>query len=163
MTFSDEEVKQFYKGDREYSQLRRRYQNTEGKKKTFFIRSGWEKIKIRNRPLKEQALKLRGPTDVILRKKFQNILNGEALSFPFLSKIQNRILTMRALGKSHKQIARALSGGFYKRSHTAGSIRGLIYRAYRKIRKNGMEVKNERHQIEIHKRTSSDEGYSGAA
>jgi len=84
---------------------------------------------------------LRGPSDLSKSDDFQNIKKGEKLNYPFLTKTENRILTMRSLGKSRPQIARALSGGRSRRSYTTSSIKYILQIARQKIREHKGRLK----------------------
>ncbi len=90
---------------------------------------------------KTKTVNLRGPKDLLELTEWQGILDGREINFTYLSDIQNRILTMVALGKKRRCIARALSGGRNKRSFPTSRVRFLIQDSYKKIRHN--ETKGE--------------------
>jgi len=87
-----------------------------------------------NRKIKKA--KLRAPEDLKKLKAFKDILNGKQLDYPYLSDIENRILTLRTLGKSRANIARALSGGHSRHSYTSSRVKYLLQTARQKIREN---------------------------
>jgi hypothetical protein len=83
--------------------------------------------------------------DTILRKRVESLFQGKRLDLPFLTTKENLVLTMRALGARRKQIAKTLSGGRRGWSMTTSAVKGILGRAYKKCRDNGMEVRvNER-------------------
>jgi len=69
-----------------------------------------EKIEYAKWVLRRQRLKLKVPFDIIHLFDIMLIEKG-AIHFPYLTPIENKIITYRADGKSLPQIARAVSGG----------------------------------------------------
>jgi len=159
--FKPEEIAKGYYADLRYGKDRKIYYNRDGKKKTFWIRtkkgdtSHFLKIRKTTKIKPDRKPRLRGPNDIILRKRYRKILGGNMVDFPFLSAVERRILTMKALGKKHAQIARALSGGRLRRSYTTAAIRGRLYRIYKKIRENDVEVieDGKRLRFQVQRRT----------
>ena len=108
--FTPREIGTLFLGDKAHGQNRRRYYNKDGKKRTCWIKSSRHDAPTRYIKVTraEPKPKLRGPKDIVLRKRFKKILQGELVDFSFLTPLEKRILTMKALGKKHSQIARAL-------------------------------------------------------
>lgn len=88
---------------------------------------------------KTKKARLRGKKDLKRLPQWQAVLDGVPLSFPYLSDMQNEILTRTALGKKQKLIARDISCP--GRSYPASRIRYLIQDAYKKIRFHEMGIK----------------------
>jgi hypothetical protein len=142
MVFKDRDVFEGYKADRRDGLNRRRYNRHEGRKKAFYV---WVKgadghaqsiVKFITKDVQPEKVKLRGPADLKESKPFSDILRGKKLSYSFLNDTENRILTMRSLGKTRSQIARALSGGRSRRSYTSNQIKYLLQKSRQKIREN---------------------------
>lgn len=140
------DYKKLYYDELKTGKNKRRYPWHEGRKKAAYV---WlrgddgeiqavARMTTKHKPEKEAVL--RGPEDLKDTKQFEGILQGKKLNYPYLTKTQNRILTMRALGKSRPQIARALSGGLGRRSYTASSIKYMIQTSLQKIREHDMKT-----------------------
>ena len=56
------------------------------------------------------------------------------VNFPFLTDLENRLLTKQAQGNTIKKIARAFSGGYGKKSYNYNQIKYRIRKAKEKIR-----------------------------
>ncbi len=145
MTFQGSEIGWLYRDEIIDGVQKRTRWRYEGKSKCAFVIVRDRKGKIVEafcptqnkpgpKPATEKKAWLRGPDDLKESAEFQNILDGHKLDYPFLSDIENRVLIMKALGKSRKQIARALSGGRVRRSLNANRIGYILRRARSKIR-----------------------------
>ncbi len=145
MTFQGQDIGWLYRDEIIDAVNKRTRWRWEGKSKCAFVIVRDRKGKIVEafcptqnkpgpKPATEKKAWLRGPDDLRRSKEFQNILDGNKLEFPFLLDLENRVLTMRSLGKSRKQIARALSGGRVRRSLDAKRIGYILRRARGKIR-----------------------------
>jgi DNA-binding CsgD family transcriptional regulator len=147
MTFEDQDILEGYKADLRASRNKRRYSWHEGRKRAFYVWLENEDgdavsvVRYTTTERKPKKIKLRGPSDLSKSDDFQNIKKGEKLNYSFLTKTENRILTMRSLGKSRPQIARALSGGPGRRSYTANSIKYILQITRQKIREHKGRLK----------------------
>lgn len=149
MTFDDKNILKLYRADREHAHNLKRYKKRDGKRTCYFIHVRDEThdtevfseklhvIERRGPKYKNyKPAKLRLPKDIARLPEVKKLLQGEALTFPFLSDFEKRIITLRALGESRAAIARRYSGGRSKQSYTAISIKGRLKRAYDAIRKH---------------------------
>jgi len=147
MTFEDQDILEGYKADLRASRNKRRYSWHEGRKKAFYVWLENEDgdavsvVRYTTTERKPKEIKLRGPEDLKKTDEFQDIKKAKKLNFPFLTRTENRILTMRSLGNTRPQIARALSGGPGRRSYTANRIKYIIQTARQKIREHKGRLK----------------------
>jgi DNA-binding CsgD family transcriptional regulator len=144
MTFKPGDFKKLYYSEIRHGRNRRRYQKHEGRKRAYFV--FWNPdgdvqsiVKYSTKDVKPEVIDLRGPDDLKKSKHFQEILAGKKLDYPYLTKTENRMLTMRSLGKTRAKIARALSGGIKRRSYTAASIKYILETIRKKIRSHENE------------------------
>jgi transcriptional regulator len=147
MTFKPKDIRDGYRADIRAGKNKKRYHNHEGRKKAFYV---WltdkdgdavSVVRLTTKDVKPDKIKLRGPDDLSQTVEFEEIKKGNKLNYLFLTKTENRILTMRALGKTRSQIARALSGGRSRRSYTASGIKYTLQKTRQKIREHEGRIK----------------------
>ncbi len=147
MTFADKDIHQLYLADMRAGRNRKRYHWHEGRKRAYYI---WQCndegdavsiVRFTTKDIKPDKVEMLGPADLLESDEFQDIKDGKKLNYAFLTKTENRILTMRALGKSRAKIARALSGGIRRRSYTANSIKFILQKSRQRIREDQGRIK----------------------
>jgi hypothetical protein len=164
--FLNNEIYQLLKMDRLESSNKRIWKNRDGKKRCAFVHTyiyatdsggkkhvvklpenAWDETVDRiqgtqkhqgNR--KTKKARLRGSKDLKQLPQWQTVLDGVPFAFPYLSDMQNDILTRTALGKKKSLIARDISCP--GRKYPAVRIRYLIQDAYQKIRFHEMGERN---------------------
>lgn len=147
--------------DRIVGRYKRKFPNREGKKNCYFadfnegIFSDDLEFDESHRTFKRKGgkvkkakpIKLKGPPDIVCRYSFRKILKGEKLDYPFLTELENKILTKKALGWSWNKIAKRYSGGNNRRSLKASRVKNILHDCYDKIRLN---EKSFRSNIPLH-------------
>ena len=84
-----------------------------------------------------------------IRERVEELQKAKPCNYSFLSEKENLVLSMQAVGMKRAKIAMTLSGGRRRWKVSTGAVKGMLERAKRKLKDNGIEVKKHGKYLEF--------------